>query len=182
MKKLAAILLTATVLLPASARSGTEWMGGARQWSVGFVGDGPKPYCRLLWDSQLGRTVEFRQSLTDIVWLVARDAWDVPAGTRTEVAIVGRESTKTIPAEFFDRNTLRLWPATDKAATAGIKKIIRQSFSGTPDMELSFAGTEGTWTLPLSRVEQLYSTYVACLDRLPAAATAKEVTALDRPF
>ncbi|MEZ2129354.1 MULTISPECIES: hypothetical protein [unclassified Sinorhizobium] len=182
MKMATAIVVIGLALSSASALGETEWMGGARQWSVGFVGDIDKPYCRLYWDSEVGKTMEFRQSLTDIVWLVAKNTWDIPEGTKTEVTITDRTNAKKVPAEFFDKNTLRLWTAPDGTGTAGIKAIVRHSFSGTPDLQLGFAGDESDWTLPISRVEQLYSTYIKCLNRLPGIGQAKADSENSRPF
>ncbi len=65
MKILTAMVLMAAALPPVSAFAETEWMGGARQWSVGFANESPHPYCRLLWNSEIGKTMEFRQSATE---------------------------------------------------------------------------------------------------------------------
>lgn len=181
MKILTAMVLTAAVLQPVSALGETEWMGGARQWSVGFESDGPQPYCRLRWDSEIGKTMEFRQSATETFWLVAKNTWDIPADTKTEVTLTDRQVTKVVAAEFFDKNTLRLWPMGSKGS-AGLKKIIKNSFAGTPDVQLTFAGDEGDWTLPLSRVDQLYPTFSQCLKRLEAGEKAKEDSATSKPF
>ena len=175
-------IIIGLMLSPVSALADTDWMGGASQWSVGFV-DGPdKPYCRLYWDSELGKTMEFRQSLTDIVWLVAKNTWDIPEGTKTEVTITNRSNIEKVPAEFFDKNTLRLWPASDDTGTAAIKALVKRSFAGTPDLQISFAGDESDWTLPFSRVEQLYSTYIKCLNRLRVTGQAKADSETTKPF
>ncbi|WP_064713247.1 hypothetical protein [Rhizobium bangladeshense] len=180
MKILIAVVVMAAALQPVSAFGETEWMGGARQWSVGFVSEQPS-YCRLLWDSEIGKTMEFRQSATETFWLVAKKTWDIPADTKTEVTLTDRTQTKVIAAEFFDKNTLRLWPPGSKGS-AGLKKIIKNSFSGTPDVQLTFAGDEGDWTLPLSRVDQLYPTYDECLERLEAGGKPKQDSATSKPF
>ncbi|OWV70422.1 hypothetical protein ATY77_16785 [Rhizobium sp. R634] len=181
MKILTAMLLMAAALQPASALGETEWMGGARQWSVGFENHGPQSYCRLRWDSEIGKTMEFRQSASETFWLVAKNTWDIPAGTKTEVTLTDRDVTKVVAAEFFDKTTLRLWPLGSKGS-AGLKKIIKNSFAGTPDVQLTFAGDEGDWTLPLSRVDQLYPTFSQCLKRLEAGETAKQDSATSKPF
>ncbi|MBX4956045.1 hypothetical protein [Rhizobium lentis] len=181
MKILTAMVLMAAVLQPVSALGETEWMGGARQWSVGFESAGPQPYCRLRWDSEIGKTMEFRQSANETFWLVAKNSWDIPADTKTEVTLIDRQVTKVVAAEFFDKNTLRLWPIGSKGS-AGLKKIIKNSFAGTPDVQLTFAGDEGDWTLPLSRVDQLYPTFSQCLKRLEAGEKAKEDSATSKPF
>lgn len=155
-------------------------MGGARQWSVGFVDEKPQPYCRLLWDSEIGKTVEFRESKTEILWLVAKSTWSIPAGTKTKISLIGRRNTEVVPAAFFDHNTLRLLPGPEKAAATQIKMIIKQSFSGMPDLDMQFAGTEGLWTVPLSRVQELYATYDACLRRLITADQTTDATG--QPF
>ncbi len=167
------MVLMAALLQPVSAFGETEWLGGARQWSVGFANESPHPYCRLLWDSEIGKTMEFRQSATETFWLVAKTTWDIPAGTKTEVTLTDRTATKVIAADFFDKNTLRLWGPASKGS-AGLKKIIKNSFAGMPDVQITFAGDEGDWTLPLSRVEQLYPTFVQCLKRLEAGEKPKQ--------
>ncbi|MBB2684853.1 hypothetical protein N2597_28940 (plasmid) [Rhizobium sophoriradicis] len=181
MKILTAMVLTAAVLPPVSAFAETEWMGGARQWSVGFANESPHPYCRLLWNSEIGKTMEFRQSATETFWLVTKNTWDIPAGTKTEVTLTDRDVTKVVAAEFFDKTTLRLWPMGSKGS-AGLKKIIKNTFAGTPDVQLTFAGDEGDWTLPLSRVDQLYPTFSQCLKRLEAGEPAKQDSATSKPF
>lgn len=181
MKILTAMVVTAAVLQPVSALSETEWMGGARQWSVGFAAESPHPYCRLLWDSEVGKTMEFRQSMSETIWLVAKNTWDIPAGTTTEVTLTDRKTTKVVAAEFFDKNTLRLWGPASKG-NAGLKKIFKNSFAGTPDVQITFAGDEGDWTLPISRVEQLYPTFTACLKRLEARDKAKQDSETSKPF
>ena len=181
MKILTAMVLMASVLQPVAALGETEWMGGARQWSVGFANEAPQPYCRLRWDSEIGKTMEFRQSATETFWLVAKNTWDIPADTKTEVTLTDRQVTKVIAAEFFDKNTLRLWPMGSKGS-AGLKKIIKNSFAGTPDVQLTFAGDEGDWTLPLSRVDQLYPTFSQCLKRLEAGEKHKQDSATSKPF
>ncbi|MBX5155900.1 MULTISPECIES: hypothetical protein [unclassified Rhizobium] len=180
MKILTSMVLMAAVLQPVAALGETEWMGDARQWSVGFAGERPA-YCRLLWNSELGKTVEFRQSATETFWLVTKDTWDIPAGTTTEVTLTDRSMTKVVAAEFFDKTTLRLWPPASKGS-GGLKKIIKNSFAGTPDVQLTFAGDEGDWTLPLSRVDQLYPTFAQCLKRLGAGEKAKQDSATSKPF
>lgn len=185
MKTFSALLLTA-LLIPAIARSetapgGTEWMGDARQWSVGFVGEKPS-YCRLVWNDELGKTVEFRQNLDSIMWLVSKDGWEIPEGTTTKVTLVGYSGTKAVAAEFFDGKTLRILPAAEKTGVAQIKKILKNSFVGTPDMELDFAGNEGHWVVPLSRLQQMYTTYVNCLNRLVPANQASQVSDKTQPF
>jgi len=130
MKTFSAILLAA-LLLPATARSETaqsetEWMGEARQWSVGFVGEKPS-YCRLVWNNELGKTVEFRQSLDSAMWLVSKDGWDIPEGTTTKVTLIGYSGTKAVAAEAFDSKTLRILPATEKTGVAQIKKVLKNS-------------------------------------------------------
>lgn len=181
MKILTAMVLTAATLQPVSALGETEWMGSARQWSVGFAAESPQPYCRLLWDSEVGKTMEFRQSMRETIWLVAKNTWDIPAGTTTEVTLTDRKTTKVVAAEFFDKNTLRLWGPASKGS-AGLKKIFKNSFAGTPDVQITFAGDEGDWTLPISRVEQLYPTFTACLKRLEAGEKPKPVSETSKPF
>lgn len=180
MKIATATVLMTALLHPVSALGETEWMGGARQWAVGFASE-QAAYCRLLWDSEVGKTMEFRQSASETFWLVAKKTWDIPAGTKTEVTLTDRQMTKVVAAEFFDKNTLRLWPAGSKGS-GGLKKIIKNSFSGTPDVQLTFAGDEGDWTLPLSRVDQLYPTFAQCLKRLEAGEKAKQDSATSKPF
>ncbi|MFC5759615.1 hypothetical protein [Rhizobium sp. GCM10022189] len=185
MKTFSAILLAA-LLVPVAARSEavpgeTEWMGEARQWAVGFVGEKPS-YCRLVWDDELGKTVEFRQSLDNVMWLVSKDGWDIPAGTATKVTLVGYSGTKAVAAEAFDGKTLRILPADGKTGVAQIKKILKNSFVGTPDMELDFSGNEEKWVVPLSRLQQMYTTYVNCLNRLVPANQARPVSDKTQPF
>ncbi|MGO8140939.1 hypothetical protein AB9F34_33220, partial [Rhizobium leguminosarum] len=93
------------------------------------------------------------------VWLVAKNTWDIPADINTEVTLTDRTVTTVIDADFFDKNTIRLWGPASKGS-AGLKKIIKKSFAGMPDVQITFAGDECDWTLPLSRVEQLYPTFV----------------------
>lgn len=180
MKIPAVMVLMAAALQPVSALGETEWMGGARQWSVGFASESP-PYCRLLWNSEIGKTMEFRQSATETFWLVAKDTWDIPADTKTEVTLTDRTMTKVVAAEFFDKNTLRLWAPASKGS-GGLKKIIKNSFAGMPDVQLTFAGDEGDWTLPLSRVDQLYPTFAQCLKRLEAGGKPKQDSETSKPF
>lgn len=164
-----------------TAQSDTEWMGDARQWAVGFAGHKPA-YCRLVWDNELGKTVEFRQGLDSAMWLVSKDGWDIPAGTVTKVTLVGRAGTKAVSAEFFDSKTLRIVPADGKTGVAQIKTILKNSFVGTPDMELDFAGNEEKWVVPLSRLQQMYTTYVNCLNRLVPQSQVSPVSDNTQPF
>ncbi|MDR6664290.1 hypothetical protein [Rhizobium sp. 1399] len=186
MKTFSAILLAA-LLIPATAQSETargsetEWMGDARQWSVGFVAEKPS-YCRLVWNNELGKTLEFRQNLDTVMWLVSKDGWDIPEGTTTKVTLVGYSGTKAVPAEAFDSKTLRILPASEKTGVAQIKKMLKNSFIGTPDMELDFAGNEEPWIVPLSRLQQMYTTYVNCLNRLVPANQASQVSDKTQPF
>lgn len=159
----------------------TEWMGDARQWAVGFVAKKPG-YCRLVWNSELGKTVEFRQSLDNISWLVSKDGWDIPQGTVTKVTMVGRAGSKIVAAEFFDGKTLRIVPADGKTGVAQIKTILKNSFVGTPDLELDFSGDEEKWVVPLSRLQQMYTTYVDCLNRLVPANEVRPVSDKTQPF
>jgi hypothetical protein len=156
-------------------------MGDARQWAVGFVGEKPS-YCRLVWNNELGKTVEFRQTLDSVMWLVSKDGWDIPAGTTTKVTLVGRAGSKAVPAEFFDSKTLRILPASERTGVAQIKKIIKNSFIGTPDIELDFSGDEEKWVVPLSRLQQMYTTYIDCLNRLVPAPQVSQTADKTQPF
>ena len=85
-------------------------------------------------------------------------------------------------AEGFDSKTLRIVPADGKTGMAQIKMILKNSFVGTPDMELDFSGDEGKWVVPLSRVQQMYTTYVNCLNRLVPANQVSPVSDKTQPF
>jgi hypothetical protein len=159
----------------------TEWMGDSRQWAVGYVAKKPA-YCRLVWDSELGKTVEFRQSLDNVLWLLSKDGWDIPKGTVTKVTMVGRAGSKAVPAEFFDGKTLRIVPSEGRTGVAQIKAILKNSFIGTPDMEIRFSGDEEKWVVPLSRAQQMYTTYVDCLNRLVPGNTVSQVSEKTQPF
>jgi hypothetical protein len=116
------------------------------------------------------------------MWLVSKDGWDIPEGTTTKVTLVGYSGTKAVAAEAFDSKTLRILPATEKTGVAQIKKVLKNSFVGTPDMELDFAGNEEPWVVPFSRLQQMYTTYVNCLNRLVPVNQASQVSDKTQPF
>jgi hypothetical protein len=178
----AAILAAAVLVMPGWAMAETEWMGSARQWSVGYVGDMPLPYCRLQWDSQTGETVEFRESMKNALWLVGKTTWTIPEHTKTQVDVVGHDNTVSVPAEFFDKNSLRLWDVPGSPNSGGIQAIVKTAFSGMPDLELDFAGDEPNWSVPTSRVVELRSTFSQCLKRLAKPDMAKSAAETSKPF
>jgi len=49
-------------------------------------------------------------------------------------------------------------------------------------MELDFAGNEEPWVVPFSRLQQMYTTYVNCLNRLVPVNQANQVSDKTQPF
>jgi len=182
MKPKTLLIAAALALVANTAGAETDLMGEARQWSVAFVHEKLPAYCRLSWDSALGTTVEFRESLDDIVWVVSRNGWSIPEGTTTTVSVIGQKNTISVPAEYFDPNSLRLWNVSAKKNRGGIQAVIRNALNGSPDLELDFQGDEPNLTVPLSRAWQLQSTFDACIKRLSSTAYEKVAGPTTTPF
>lgn len=182
MRQVRYAVVLACLLPPGLAFGETQWMGQINQWFVGFETGTDGPYCRLLWDSQLGKTVEFRASRDTTRWLVAKDGWAIPAGKTTAVTIVDGDRHFDAPAAFFDAKTLQLWVKDGQTSNGPTKRLITEAFQGRPDLQLTFAGTEPDWTVPMSRVQTLYPEFVACMARLNSKATATTETAAAEPF
>jgi hypothetical protein len=176
------MITLALVLCPLSALCKTEWLGKVNQWSVGFDSDNSMPFCRLNWDSELGMTVEFRANRTEVTWLIAKDGWSIPQGTKITVRITGRSMRLKVPAVFHDAKSLQLWDSQDNQDGRQIKSLLTQAFSGMPDIELSFPGSETDWVLPLSRVAPLHSAFVDCMKRLQDGSSAKADPTATEPF
>ncbi len=169
------------LVFPGLASAQTEWMAQLNQWSVGFETGTDGPYCRLVWDSHLGSTVEFRASHTATRWLVAKDGWTIPAGTATVVTIVDGKRNHAAPATFFDGRTLQLFTKDGKTTDGPTKRLITEAFQGRPDLQLTFSGNEPAWIVPVSRVQTLYPEFVQCMARLNGPAP-QVGTASDQPF
>lgn len=170
------------LVFPGLAFGETQWMGQINQWSVGFEAGADGPYCRLLWDSQLGKTVEFQASRDTTRWLIAKDGWAIPAGTATVVTIVDGDRHIATPAAFFDAKTLQLWSKNGQISGGRIKQLITDAFQGRPDLQLTFAGSEPDWIVPMSRVQTLYPEFVQCMERLNSKTRQTTETASAQPF
>lgn len=175
-------LLMGLCLSPSLGFAETQWMGQINQWFVGFEAGTDGPYCRLLWDSQLGKTVEFRASRDTTRWLVSRDGWTIPAGKATVVTIIDGDRHVSAPAAFFDAKTLQLWIKDGQTSDGPAKRLITDAFQGRPDVQLTFAGNEPDWIVPMSRVQTLYPEFVACMARLNSKAPPPTETAAAEPF
>ena len=159
-------VLVIALLSPGLAFGETQWMGQINRWSVGFEAGAGEPYCRLLWDSELGSTVEFRASKGVTQWLIAKDGWTIPAGKTTIVTIVDGDHNTKAPAAFFDTKTLQIWNKAGKTSDGPTRQLITDAFEGRPDLQLQFAGNEPDWNIPISRVRTLYPEFVRCMQRL----------------
>lgn len=170
MRHIRQAVLVVALLSPGLALGETQWMGQINQWSVGFeAGAGAaagEPYCRLLWNSELGPTVEFRASKDATRWLIAKDGWTIPAGKTTIVTIVDSDHNTKAPAAFFDTKTLQLWTKAGKTSDGPTRQLVTDAFQGRPDLQLRFAGSEPDWSIPISRVQTLYPEFVQCMQRL----------------
>ena len=175
-------ILAGLLLLPRLAFAETQWMGQINQWSVGFETGAGEPYCRLRWDSQLGKAVEFQASRDLTRWLVARDGWEIPSGKTTVVTVVDGDRHVDAPAAFFDAKTLQLWVKDGQTRNGPTKRLITDAFQGRPDLQLSFAGNEPDWIVPVSRVETLYPEFVQCMQRLTGSTQQTTETASAQPF
>lgn len=178
-------VLIGLILSPSLAFGETQWMGQINQWSVGFetgAGGTGAPYCRLLWDSQLGKTVEFRASRDVTQWLVAKDGWAIPAGKTTVVTIGDGDRSVDAPAAVFDAKTLQLWIKDGQTKNGPTKRLITDAFQGRPDLQLTFAGSEPAWIVPMSRVQTLYPEFLQCMQRLNGAAPQTAQAAAIQPF
>jgi hypothetical protein len=116
------------------------------------------------------------------LWLVGKTTWTIPDTTKTQVDVVGRQNTVSVPAVFFDKNSLRLWDVPGNPNSGGIQGIVKTAFSGMADIELDFAGDEPSWTVPTSRVVELKSAFSACMKRLAKPVMAKSVADTSKPF
>src|SRR5476649_848582 len=138
MRQIHYAVLMGLFLSPSLAFGETQWMGQINQWSIGFEAGTDASYCRLLWDSQLGKTVEFRASRDTTRWLIARDGWAIPTGKATVVTIVDGDRHIDAPAEFFDAKTLQMWSKDGQTRDVPIKRLITDAFQGRPDVQLTF--------------------------------------------
>ncbi|MBO9101610.1 MULTISPECIES: hypothetical protein [unclassified Rhizobium] len=175
-------VMIASLVFPGLAAAETQWTAQLNQWSVGFDAGTDAPYCRLLWDSHLGKTVEFRASRDTTRWLVSRDGWSIPAGTKTTVTIVDGTRRIVAPAAFFDARTLQVWTKDGKTSDGPIRRLVTDAFQGRPDVQLTFSGNEPDWTVPMSRVQTLYPEFVQCMGRLSGQTPQTAETASAQPF
>jgi hypothetical protein len=168
---------------PFSANAATEWLGSASQWSVGYVTEGSQNYCSLVWDSETGKTAEFREGVkNDDSWIVSNAAWNLPENLSTQVVIKGRKSSMTMPAVGVSKTSLRLMNPNGENPKGSLKAIIRSAVAGTVDLDLDFAGTEPDWVLPTSRIYPLHATFTSCLSRLTDPSVDKTETGATKPF
>lgn len=175
--------LLATLLLvvwQGDCRAATESMGSLSEWSVSLITDVGQPYCSLLWDSQVGETVEIRAGLKDVDLLIADTAWKLPDKQPTKIIIHGRRNSATVSAVAADRTTLDV--VRSEGNSALIRSIVRSAIKGTVDIELSFSGNEPDWTVPISRIFSLHDTVTACLQRLYRPVVHKDTSAPPEPF
>lgn len=179
MRRFRYAMLAGFLAFPGLACAETQWMGQINQWSVGYESGSGTPYCRLLWDSQLGKTVEFRAARDSTQWLVSRDGWAIPAGKATVVTIVDGDRRTEAPAVFFDAKTLQLWVKDGRTKAGPTRRLVTEAFQGRPDLQLTFAGNEPDWIVPVSRVQTLYPEFVQCMQRLDGKA---QQTAAADPF
>jgi hypothetical protein len=168
---------------PVAANATTEWMGSARQWSVGYVTEGSQNYCSLFWDSEMGKTAEFREGLKDDdSWVLSNAAWNLPENLSTQVVVKGRKSSLTMPAVGVSKTSLSLMNPGGETPTGSLQAIIRSALAGTVDLDLSFAGTEPDWVVPTSRIYPLHATFTSCLERLSDPSVDKTETGATKPF
>jgi hypothetical protein len=175
-------LLLGLLLASTSAHGETEWMGSVNEWAVGFDAGDVAPACRLLWDSQVGNSVEFRVGLKDAAWIVGNTKWNIPSGTKTVVTVIDTRRQYHVPAQFFDKARIQLWKPQDGASSEAIRNLITQAFGGRPDLKLSFSGGEPDWIVPISRVGPLYPNFVQCLKRLSNGTAEKAEADATQPF
>lgn len=151
-----------------AAQAATQWMDGASQWSVGFVDDGAQSYCSLLWNSDTGKTVEFRQGLKSAAWHLSDADWNFPDNLSTKIVISGPRNILTIAAVADGKTGLNL---TDRNGL--VRTIIQNSIAGTIDLDLSIGDQGEEWEIPISRIYSMHSGVTKCLRRLYAHAATQ---------
>lgn len=176
------VAVAAAMVTPVAADAAQEWIGSSRQWSIGYVTDGGAPYCTLLWDSQTGKTVEFRESLKDASWIIKNDAWSLPEHLSTEISVQGKSNALTVPAIGADAKSLRVWSLPGNLNAGGVQSIIRAALAGMADINVSFKGNEPDWVIPTSRIYPMHATYTACIQRLSGTKPVKVESATTNPF
>jgi len=157
-------------------------MGSARQWSVGYVADGSQSYCTLLWDSETGRTIEFRETLKDATWIITNEAWSMPEHLETHVVIKGKSNSIDVPAVGGSGKSLRVWNLPGNSNTGGVQGTIRSALAGTADIQVSFQGNEPDWIIPISRFYPMHATFTSCLQRLSKNSILKAGGATTNPY
>jgi hypothetical protein len=175
-------LILGLLLASTSAHGETQWMGSVNQWSVGFDPAGDASACRLLWDSEIGKTVEFRAGLKDATWIIGSTQWNIPADVKTVVTVVDTQRQYHVPGQFFDKTHLQLWKPLDDAGAGAIRNLVTQAFGGRPDLTLSFSGGEPDWVVPISRVAPLYPNFVQCMRQLSNGTADKVAADITQPF
>lgn len=176
------IVLMGCLVLPRLALAETDWIGRINQWAVGYESGAGEPYCRLVWDSLLGKTVEFQARRDGTRWLVSKDGWAIPPGTATVVTIFDGQRSTAAPAIFADARTLQIWSKNGHTSNGPTRQLITQAFAGRPDIQLTFAGSEPAWIVPVSRVQTLYPEFIQCMDRLNGNSPQAAETASAQPF
>ena len=154
---------------PADTQAATEWMDGASQWSVGFMEDGPNSYCTLLWNSDTGKTAEFRQGLKSAVWQLSDSQWNFPDGASVRISMTGPRNVVTVGTTAEGKTNLSV---SDHASL--VRAIIQNSIAGTIDLALSVGDQGDEWEIPLSRIYSMHSGVTKCLHRLSAHAVQKQ--------
>lgn len=147
-----------------------------------YISDGPQSYCSLLWDSETGKTVEFRESLKDASWIITNETWSLPERLATHVAIKGNSNSIDVPAAGVGAKSLRIWNLPENSNTDGVLGIIRSALAGMADLQVSFQGNEPDWIIPTSRIYPMHATFTSCLQRLSANGTAKAENAETKPY
>ncbi|SCB38150.1 hypothetical protein [Rhizobium lusitanum] len=180
MKTLLAALLAAAQ--PFTANAAAVWLGSASQWSIGYVSDSSQSYCTLLWDSETGKTVEFRETLKDATWIITDEAWSLPEHLATHVAIKGRSNSIEVPAAGAGGKSLRIWNLAENSNADGVHGIIRSALAGMADLQVSFQGNEPDWIIPTSRIYPMHATFTSCLQRLFANSAVKAESAATKPY
>jgi len=182
LRQFRSVILIGCLVFPRLAFAETQWMGQINQWAVGFESGSGEPYCRLVWDSLLGRTVEFQARRDGTRWLVARDGWAIPPGTVTTVTIVDGQRNIAAPAIYADPKTLQLWSKQGHTSDGPTKRLITEAFAGRPDVQLTFSGNEPAWTVPMSRVQTLYPEFLQCMQRLNGKSLQTAEAGSAQPF
>lgn len=147
----------------------TQWMDGTSQWSVGFVDSGPESYCTLFWNSETGRTVEFRQGLKNASWRLSDSSWNLAQNAPAKVVLTGQSRMMAIDAVADDKTTLDIG---DHASV--VRAIIQNSISGTVDLNLAVGDQGEEWEIPISRILSMHAGVSRCLRRLSMQAAIQK--------